>query len=172
MNQSIHALDLMIHFAGSKPAEVYGHAALVGHERIEVEDTAAGVVKFANGVFGVIEASTCCQPGWPLEVEVSGTRGTAVTRGTNLVKWAFADKDPMDEEAEKVIAETEANIAANAADSEGFAAKNHQIMIEEMITKIRTGAGNVIDGESAKLGIELVCGLYESSKSGKPVKFA
>lgn len=169
MNQSIHALDLMMYFAGT-PVEVYGHVGTVAHERIEVEDNAAGVVKFDNGAFGVIQASTCCQPGWPLEVEISGTRGTAVTRGTSLVRWDFTDKEAIDDEAAQLIADS-VN-APSVATDKAAAAKNHQVIIEEMIKAIRTGEGNLIAGESAKLGIELVCGLYKSSKEGRPVKLA
>ena len=54
MNQSIHAIDLLQWFMG--PVErVLGASATLGHRDIEVEDTAAAVVQFANGALGTIE---------------------------------------------------------------------------------------------------------------------
>ncbi|MDR1534560.1 MAG: Gfo/Idh/MocA family oxidoreductase [Planctomycetota bacterium] len=169
MNQSIHAIDLMIHFAG-RPVEAYGYTGTVDHAGIEAEDNAAAVVKFDSGAFGVIESSTCCAPGWPLKVEISGTRGSAAVEATSLAKWSFADREPLDDEAAKLIEDA---AVAVAADPRGIAPKNHQAIIEGMIKTIKTRRkGFVIEGESAKLGLELICGIYRSMKDGKPVKFS
>jgi predicted dehydrogenase len=167
MNQSIHAIDLLIHFAG-RPTETYGYTGTANHAGIEAEDNAAAVVKFENGAFGVIESSTCCAPGSPLEVEISGTRGTAAIKAMSLGKWSFADKEPIDDEAEKLLEET---AVAVAADPRGIASKNHRAIIAGMIKTIRTGQKeSVIDGESAKQGLKLICGIYRSTREGKPVK--
>ena len=80
MNQSIHTIDLMLHFGGPAGPGVRLHGD--AHPRgIEVEDNACAVVRFRSGAMGVIESSTSCAPGLPLRIEVSGERGTAALEG-------------------------------------------------------------------------------------------
>lgn len=165
MNQSIHAIDLLLHLAGT-PSEVYGHAMTAAHKRIDVEDTAAAVIRFANGAVGVIESATSLAPGWPLEVEVSGTRGTARITAESLTVWDFADGDPLDE---KAAALKTANAASSgASDPAAINTDGHRKIIEDLVKSIRGGAKAVIDGEEAKLPIELICGIYESVKTKMP----
>ena len=92
MNQSIHGIDLMLHFAGA-PAEVFGYTATRTHARLEVEDNACAVIRYASGAMGVIESSTSCAPGFPQQIEVSGERGTAAIEGDAIVRWQFADSE-------------------------------------------------------------------------------
>lgn len=169
MNQSIHAIDLFIHFAG-RPAEVYGYWETAAHERIAVEDNAVAAVRFANGVLGVVESSTCCQPGWPLEVEVSGVRGTARIKAEALDKWEFIDDDELDAEA-KALLETPAE-SSGASDPSSIRTAGHQAVIEDMVQTILTGQNRVIPGEEAILPIQLICGIYEAQKTGKPTRLA
>ncbi len=166
-NQSIHAIDLFLHFLG-RPAEVFGYTDTAAHERIEVEDNAVAAVKFANGALGVIESSTACAPGWPMEIEVSGVRGTATVRAESISKWDFTDKDPLDAEAEAIM-KTPA-VSAGASDPKAISTVGHQAVIEDMIKTIRTGKNSVIDSASAMLPIELLAGIYKSVKTGVPSK--
>lgn len=76
MNQAIHTIDTLLWMCGPV-ARVSGHVATRLHQ-IEVEDTAAAVLEFASGAFGVLEASTAACPGLPRRIEVTGTKGTLV----------------------------------------------------------------------------------------------
>ncbi len=170
MNQSVHAIDLFIHLAG-KPVEVYGYTATAAHTRIKVEDNAVAVVRFENDVFGVIESSTACEPGWPLEVELSGTKGTARIKAETLDKWDFVEPDAaMDAEARRLIETPAAN--SGASDPKAISSRGHQMIIEAMVKTIRTGERAVIDGAEAKLPIQVICGIYEASRTGRPTKLS
>ncbi|MCL2000930.1 MAG: Gfo/Idh/MocA family oxidoreductase [Planctomycetes bacterium] len=170
MNQSIHAIDLFLHFAG-RPVEVYGYTATAAHTRIEVEDNAVAVVRFDNGAFGVIESSTACEPGWPLEVEISGVGGTARIKADALDKWEFNTPDPaMDAEAAKLMETPAAN--SGASDPKAISSLGHQKIVEAMVKAIRNGENSVIGGAEAKLPIELICGIYEAVRTGKPAKLS
>jgi len=57
MNQSIHAIDLLQWLVGDVES-IKAFTATLGHERIEVEDTAAAVLKYKNGALGVIQGTT------------------------------------------------------------------------------------------------------------------
>jgi predicted dehydrogenase len=76
INQGIHTVDLLLHLFGPI-VRVTGRVATRLHE-IDVEDTAAALLEFENGAFGVLEASTAAFPGFPRRIEVTGTKGTAV----------------------------------------------------------------------------------------------
>lgn len=167
MNQSIHAIDLFLHFAG-RAVEVYGYTATAAHERIEVEDCAVATVKFANGVFGVIESATALAPGWPLEVEVSGVRGTARIAAESLVKWDFADADPMDARAAALMRTEGAN--SGASDPAAISCEGHKKIVAGLVQSVATGRSAVIDGMDAKRPIELICGLYQAVKTGIPTR--
>jgi UDP-N-acetyl-2-amino-2-deoxyglucuronate dehydrogenase len=47
MNQTIHTIDLLVAMLGV-PTEVFAYAGRLAHERVEVEDTAVAVVRFAS----------------------------------------------------------------------------------------------------------------------------
>jgi len=76
MNQAIHTLDALLWLFGPA-ARVSGRVATRLHE-IEVEDTAAALIEFTSGAYGMLEASTAAFPGLPRRIEVTGTQGTLV----------------------------------------------------------------------------------------------
>lgn len=167
ISQAIHAIDLMIYFAGP-PIEVFGNTALRTHLGITVEDNAAGTVKFANGALGTIEASTSCAPGWPFEIEVSGSRGTATLTGRNISRWEFSDDNPLDEKVRTTMLSASKEgreRMASVIDSSG-----HRTLIENMVKAITSGERAVIDGEEARYSLDLIHAFYESTRTRQPVR--
>jgi len=76
MNQGIHTLDLLVWLLGPV-TRVTGRTATRLH-KIEVEDTAVGLLEFASGALGTIEATTAAFPGFPRRLEITGTKGSLV----------------------------------------------------------------------------------------------
>lgn len=76
MNQAIHIIDLMVAAMG-EPVKVFACTATLAHERIEVEDTAVAVVRFASGALGTIHATTAAYPGLGLLLAIHGDGGSA-----------------------------------------------------------------------------------------------
>ena len=76
MNQGIHTVDVLLWLFGDV-VRVTGRTATRLHA-IEVEDTAAALLEFANGATGTIEATTAAVPGFPRRLEVTGTKATIV----------------------------------------------------------------------------------------------
>jgi UDP-N-acetyl-2-amino-2-deoxyglucuronate dehydrogenase len=76
MNQGIHTVDVMLWLFG-EVTRVIGRTATRLH-RIEVEDTAAALIEFANGAFGTLHATTAAAPGFPRRLTVTGTKGSIV----------------------------------------------------------------------------------------------
>ena len=84
MNQTVHTINLMITTLGT-PVEVFAYTACLAHERIEVEDTAVAVVKFASGALGMIHGTTAAYPGLDASLRVFGSKGSAVITDDELV---------------------------------------------------------------------------------------
>src|SRR6266849_363556 len=95
MNQAIHNVDLLSWVMGPV-THVSGFTATLAHERIEVEDTAAACLRFANGALGVIEATTSVHPGWPKTIAVHGDQGTVVIEQDDVLRWELTPE--MDED--------------------------------------------------------------------------
>jgi len=169
MNQSIHTIDLMLHFAGA-PAEVFGYTATRTHSSLEVEDNACAVIRFASGALGVIESSTSCAPGFPLRIEVSGERGTAVMEGDSIARWDFADSDPRDDIVKAAMGGPK--LGDGGSDPKGISIEGHRLQIEDMVGAILHGKEPAVDGREAKLPVELICGIYESMRTGRPHVFS
>jgi predicted dehydrogenase len=169
MNQSIHTIDLLLHFGG-RPEQVFGYTATRTHSGLEVEDNACAVVRFVSGAMGVIEASTSCAPGFPLRIEVSGERGAAVIEGDRIAGWNFADSDPGDAE---ILAGLDAggSLGSGASDPKAIGVEGHRIQIADLTWAILTASAPAINGEEAILPVELICGIYASMKTGRPYVF-
>ncbi|MDR0576708.1 MAG: Gfo/Idh/MocA family oxidoreductase [Candidatus Accumulibacter sp.] len=168
MNQSIHTVDLMLHFGG-RPEQVFGYTATRTHTGLEVEDNACAVLRFRNGAIGVIESSTSCAPGFPARIEVSGERGTAALEGDAIVQWSFTDSEAGDEAILAGIGQT--TLGSGASDPKAIGVEGHRLQIADMTRAILTGGKPAIDGAEARIPVELVCGIYESMKTGKPYVF-
>jgi predicted dehydrogenase len=65
-------IDLLVAMLGV-PTEVFAYAGRLAHERVEVEDTAVAVVRFAGGALGMIHGTTAAYPGLDASVRVFGT---------------------------------------------------------------------------------------------------
>ena len=84
MNQGVHTVDLLVATLG-RPVEVTAYTAILAHDRIEVEDVAVGVVKFANGGAGWY--CTPAQPpirGLSARLQVHGDQGSVVIDNDEL----------------------------------------------------------------------------------------
>ncbi|MDR3221371.1 MAG: Gfo/Idh/MocA family oxidoreductase [Candidatus Accumulibacter sp.] len=166
MNQSIHAIDLMTLFGGV-PVEVYGYQATRTHD-IPVEDTAVAVVRFQNQVMGVIEASTSCAPGFPLEVSVSGEKGTATLSAGDIGVWNFVDAHPLDAK----VGELGPSLGSGGSDPRAISFGGHTAIIEDMIRALNNEPNGLVSGVEACYPVEIICGVYDSARTGKPVKLS
>ena len=72
-----HCVEIARNYIGKdiKPVEVMCWAATQVHP-IKAEDSAIGLVKYANGAMGQFEVSWCFRGGMDLRDEVMGTEGT------------------------------------------------------------------------------------------------
>ncbi|QTQ13140.1 Gfo/Idh/MocA family oxidoreductase [Treponema parvum] len=165
MNQGIHAIDLLQWFMGPVK-EVSAFIGTVGHKRIEVEDTAAVALKFANGAVGTIEGTTCAYPGFFKRIEIMGTEGTAVMEEENIVKWEFSNETDEDERIRAEYGNATLT-GGGAPDPSAIGFHGHQRLFESFINAVDTDSEPDITGESASRAVEIICAAYKSARLGK-----
>ena len=169
MNQSIHNIDLLLYLNGD-PAEVFAYTDTLTHTGIEVEDNAVAVVKFKNGSLGTIEASTSCAPGFPRRLELSGSKGTVMLEDDCIKNWTFVEELPEDEAIRQagLIGE---NMKGGSGDPMAINCEGHRRQIEDLAQAIISGKEAKLSGREGRRAVQLICGIYESAKTGKPIKF-
>jgi UDP-N-acetyl-2-amino-2-deoxyglucuronate dehydrogenase len=131
---------------------------------IEVEDTAAAIIKFKNGALGIVEATTATRPK-DLEGSISilGEKGTVVIGGfavNKMLTWEFEGES--EDEKKKILTE----YAENPPNVYGF---GHQRFLENVIYCIKNNKKALVDGLEGRKSIELINAFYESAETGKEV---
>ena len=169
MNQSIHNIDLLLYLNGD-PAEVFAYTSISTHTGIEVEDNAVAVVKFKNGSLGTIEASTSCAPGFPRRLELCGSKGSALLEDDCIKNWKFVEETVEDDIIRKKYSEGE-NMKGGSGDPMAIASEGHRRQIQDLAEAILSGKAAKLSGREGRRAVQLICGIYESVKTGMPVKF-
>jgi len=167
MNQGVHAIDLLTWFVGV-PVEVKANIATLAHERIAVEDTAVATLRFANGALGVIEGATSTYPGWNKRIELSGDKGSVILEDDHIKFWQFEKEEAGDEAIRK--SGNGANIGGGVANPMAISIEGHRRQIEDLCNAIREKRQPAIPGRDARNAVAVICSIYESAKSGRPVE--
>lgn len=167
MNQAIHSVDLLLWLMG--PVEqISAMTSTMTHERIEVEDVAVATLKFKNGALGVIEATTTAYPGALKRIEISGSEGSAILEEEDIKFWKFANETEQDAKIrDEMAGKTETG--GGAADPAAIGHHGHTMLFEEAISAINENRPSILDGQEGRRSVEVICGVYESAKTGKIV---
>jgi UDP-N-acetyl-2-amino-2-deoxyglucuronate dehydrogenase len=183
INQAIHTVDLVQHFAG--PATwVSGMTARKQHPQIEAEDTALALVRYESGAAGVLEATTSLYPGFSRRVELHGERGSIILDGNDIAFWKLTDSGEEEEELERLRAgvlpgpaakEGGQNGASNgrlnaASDPMALDILGHQRQIEDFVEAIRDRRAPAVDGPESLKALEIVLAVYRSAELGRAVE--
>ncbi len=168
MNQAIHSVDLLLWMMGDAES-VSGFTATLAHERIEVEDTAAAVVRFKSGALGVIQAATSVHPGYPKTLAIHGDRGSAVLEQDDILKWDFHPSTTEDDAIRTRFA-AKTSASGGAADPKAISHEGHRRQLADFVEAIRMNRPPKVDGREGKKAVELICAIYESQRRGVSVK--
>jgi predicted dehydrogenase len=168
MNQAIHNVDLLLWMMGPA-ASVCGLTATLAHERIEVEDTAVAAIRFRNGALGVITATTSVHPGYPKQIAIHGDRGSAVIEQEDVLKWDFEPATPDDDRVKKRFA-AKVGASGGAADPKAISHEGHRRQLANFVDAVRAGRLPRVDGREGKKAVDLICAIYESSRTGRRVE--
>lgn len=179
VNQSPHQLDLLLWYMGEID-EVFGVWRNLNHPYIEVDDTALAIVKFKNGGLGNIIVSNSQKPGIFGKVHVHGQNGASVGVQTDggalfIAGMSTITDPPVNDlwtvpDEEKLLAQF---IADDTAFFNTIDATVHYfgIQIAEFCDAIRAGRAPSVTGEDGRKVVALFQAIYESTRTGLPVKF-
>ncbi|NOY10127.1 MAG: Gfo/Idh/MocA family oxidoreductase [Spirochaetes bacterium] len=168
MNQSIHAVDLLQWYMGAVDS-VQAYKGILGHKRIEVEDTAVAAVLFKNGAMGVIEGSTAVYPGFLKRIEISGTEGSAVLEEDHFNTWSFKNQTKDDK---RIITDfgMRSKTGGGASDPSAIDFAGHRRQFENFVKALNGEEKLLIDGKEAMKSVEIILAIYRSAEEGKPVR--
>ena len=160
-NQASHHIDLLIWMMGDVES-VFARGRTVMHQ-IETEDTGVVLLKFRNGSFGVVEATTCVQPK-DLEgsLNLYGEGGTIEIGGfasSELKTWKFKKPIPEDD---SVFQEW----GHNPQDDPVY---NHRAFYLDALETLRTNRHALLDGIEGRKSLEVINAIYESIETGREV---
>ena len=84
LTQAIHTLDLLLALVGEPETVVGLHATSPGRA-IDTEDVAVGLLRWAGGALGVVDATTAAFPTTPERIDIAATEGSARLERNTLV---------------------------------------------------------------------------------------
>ncbi len=163
MNQAIHNVDLLLWLMG-EPIDLAAFTATLAHERIEVEDTAVAVMRFASGALGVIEAATSIHPGYPKTIAVHGDRGSVVVEQDAIVRWDFAEPAPGDEAIRATLGRSP-EAAGGARDPAAISHLGHRRQFEDFIQAVRANRPPEIDGREGRKSVAVIQAIYAAART-------
>jgi UDP-N-acetyl-2-amino-2-deoxyglucuronate dehydrogenase len=158
INQGIHLVDLLVWMMGD-PVSVEACADTL-HRAIEVEDTLAATLRFANGALATIAATTTALPGFPHRLELYGTNGGIQVEGESVTRWLLAD--PTRAIVEPVVTGAAAD-AGPGGDPRGIALTGHINLFRDFIAALREDRAPRIDGPEGRRSLAAVLAVYEAA---------
>ena len=179
INQAPHQIDLLLWYMGEVD-ELYGMWDTLNHPDLEVEDTAAAVIRFKSGAIGNIVVSNSQNPALFGNVRVHGENGASVgvqtDGGAMFIAGVSGIAEPPVNDLWTVEGEADKLEDYKKADSDFFNSVNstdyfHIQQLSDFLTAIENGTEPLITLEDGRRTVELITGIYRSMRDGKPVKF-
>lgn len=179
VNQAPHQLDILLWMMGDID-EVYGVWKNLNHPYIEVEDTAAAIIKFKNGGIGNILVSNSQKPGIHGKVHIHGENGASVGVQTDGGAMFIAGRsgvlEPPVNDLWTVPGEEHLLQEWKKDDSEFFQQIDATVFymkeqIEDFIQAIKENRQPLVTGEQGRKTVELFTAIYRSTRDGIPIKF-
>lgn len=187
-NQGIHAIDMFQWFMGDA-VEVYGRWANLTHPSIEVEDNAAVTIRFKSGALGVLTATTSSR--WShTRITVHGSNGASVgvieepegAVGYNDV-WTIPGEEHVVQESYREHIENGEYIykVEPRGNSPHFwptpyeyrqpgNPSFHARQIKNFLEAVASGDEPLVNGLEGRKSSQILAAIYESARTGQPVR--
>jgi UDP-N-acetyl-2-amino-2-deoxyglucuronate dehydrogenase len=162
INQAVHTVDLMLWMFGDVAA-VQATSKTSLHA-IDAEDTLVALLEFANGALGVLQATTSAYPGYPRQLELTGSEGTLIIAQDRLLS-ADLRNPPADLQSGGKADQNPSASSPVVSDSRG-----HQAVLEDFLQAIQTNTTPRCDGREGRRSLALVEAIYAACRSGERVR--
>ena len=165
MNQGVHTVDLLVWFLGV-PIEISAYTALLAHEKVEIEDVAAAVLRFESGALAVIHATTAAYPGLSARIQLHGTLGSAIIDDDQLDFFHASDGEPGNQAALLLLPE---DVRGGERASDAFVL-GHARQYADVVAAIRSRSAPGVTVDDALLSLAVVRALYLSATLRRAVR--
>jgi len=172
MNQSIHSIDVLQWLMGPVKS-IYAYTDTLVH-RMETEDVAVAVLRFANGALGTISATTGAYSGVTTLIQICGDQGSAVIENDQLAFLSLArdaqeEVGPYGSKPTTPTSMSTTQQSGTASNAAALTGTTHMLQIADMIRAIREDGQPLVDGNAARHPVDIILGVYESARTHKEV---
>ena len=179
VNQAPHQLDLLLWYMGEID-ELFGYWDTLNHPSLEVDDTAAAVIRFKSGAMGNILVSNSQNPALFGNVRVHGSNGASVgvqtDGGAMFIAGVSTISEPPVNDLWTVPGEAHLLDAYQKQDSDFFNSIDpmihfHLEQINDFLAAIQEKRSPLITLQDGRRTVELFTAIYRSNRDRRPVRF-
>lgn len=179
INQAPHQFDLLLWYMG-EIEELYGIWDTLNHPGLEVDDTAAAIIRFKNGAIGSLVVSNSQNPALFGNVRIHGENGASVgvqtDSGAMFIAGMSSIAEPPVNDLWTVAGEENQLETFKREDSEFFNSIDgtHYFHIQQLnnfLHAIIEKREPLITLEDGRRTVELITGIYRSCRDKKPIRF-
>ncbi|ROZ98990.1 Gfo/Idh/MocA family protein [Gordonia sp. OPL2] len=172
MTQAIHQIDLLQWFCGTAISVSGAIRTHVHGEHIETEDSASALVTFESGATATITATTALSHNLGNRVTIVGASGAVGSvlefpeghEGVNELWTVDGETDFLPVFGSDVAAQQD------IGDINSRLTPFHAVQVQDFVDAVREGRRPMVTGSDARASLEIVCAIYESARTGRPVK--
>lgn len=160
IDQAIHTLDLVRYFVNTPVVSVNANISNRAHTIIQVEDSAEGVIRFANDV--TIGFYTINYYGYdaPVEIELVCEKG--------IVKMVSDQATINFKDGRTYIARPDPNETFDYGDVKSYWGVSHVKQIHDYYASLKENKQPIINGEVALETQKMICDIYNSGFKNNP----
>lgn len=179
INQAPHQLDLLLWYMG-EIEELYGIWDTLNHPALEVDDTAAAIIRFRSGAIGNIVVSNSQNPALFGNVRVHGSNGASIgvqtDGGAMFIAGVSGIGEPPVNDLWTVHGEESMLAAFQQEDRQFFNSVDgthyfHEVQLDDFLQAVIQGRPPLISLEDGRRTVELITGIYRSCRDRKPIRF-
>lgn len=164
IDQSIHFLDTLRWFADDEIEYIDANIHNRMHEVVDVEDCAEGIIKFKKGTYVCFYLINYYSYDADVEIEMHCKKGRIkIVKDSAYIDFLNGSKKKAEPRSDEYI-----DYGDGVKDYWGFC---HYNQIKEYYDALRHGRDPAANGLDGLKSLEIVCGIYESSKKKKRIYF-
>lgn len=158
IDQAIHSIDLVQYLVGSPVEWIHGQIDNRILKTVEVEDVADAVIGFKNGCIYSLFACNYYTSNSPIQIEIMGEKGKINLKGFDVTINIEGNK------YEVKPARTEGK-----SGGQDYWGVFHYHEIRDFYKSVINNGPLTIEGKEGRAALEIVLGVYQSSKEKKKI---
>jgi predicted dehydrogenase len=160
----IHKFDLIRHLTGKEAAEVSAFTATLD-KKIEVEDNGVAILRFTDGMLGVVEASWTSRPN-ENSIRLYGTHGYLQVGSDSAYPISIHFGERPQDDSRLPAGEWRENVFVPNVPTHSVTGG----MFRHFVESITTGRENIASGQDNLKSFEMCLAAFESAEKGCAVK--